>query len=98
MPVASNLTPKDRDKLPDWAKSTASKIEDLGFRWEFNWEYPVPDLDTVQRVQIRDEAHIGQASEVRLYAEAMKRGDKFPPGVVTQDGRIVDFNTRARAA
>jgi hypothetical protein len=96
--VASTITPKDREKLPDWAKSTAHQIEDLGFRWEFDWEYPVPDPGTVQRVQIRDETHVGQVSEVRKYAEAMKRGDKFPPGVVTKDGRIVDFNTRARAA
>ena len=28
----------------------------------------------------------------------MKRGDQFPPGVVTRDGRYVDFNTRAKAA
>jgi hypothetical protein len=84
--------------LPVWAMSTKNQIEALGFKWKFDWEYPVPSPETTRRVQIRDETHVGQKSEVSQYAEAMKRGDKFPPGVVTKDGRIVDFNTRSRAA
>lgn len=97
--MASTITNKEKNKLPDWALSTMNQIEDLGFfNWVYDWEYPVPTGDTIQRVQIRDQKNVGPASVVALYAEAMKRGDKFPPGVVTLDGRIVDFNTRARAA
>jgi hypothetical protein len=87
-----------RQNLPDYAKPTADKIEKLGFKWEFDYEFPVPDPDKTQRLQIRDAAHLAPARDVTSYAEAMKRGDRFPPGVVTRDGRFVDFNTRARAA
>jgi hypothetical protein len=92
------ITMKDRQNLPDLAKPIAAKIEALGFRWEFDYEYPVPDPDKTQRLQIRDADHVAQPSEVNRYAAAMKRGVKFPPGVVTKDGYFVDFNTRAKAA
>ena len=96
MPASPTI--KNRDQLPEWAKPVADQIVSLGFTWEFDYQYPVADAYTTQRVQIRDEGHIGQKSEVSKYAEAMKRGAQFPPGVVTKDGRYVDFNTRARAA
>ena len=89
---------RDKQSLPESAKSTAEQIEKLGFKWEFDWEYPVPDPDKTQRVQIRNVAHLAPQSEVNKYKAAMKRGDKFPPGVVTRDGMFVDFNTRAKAA
>jgi hypothetical protein len=89
---------KDKNSLPDYAKPVADKIERLGFKWEFDYEFPVPDPDKTQRVQIRNEDHIAKPADVNVYAAAMKRGDKFPPGVVTKDGRFVDFNTRAKAA
>jgi hypothetical protein len=89
---------KDMSDLPDYAKSTAARIEALGFKWDFDFKYPIEAPDTVQRVQIRDEAREAPSAEVTRYAAAMKRGDQFPPGVVTRDGRYVDFNTRAKAA
>ena len=89
---------KDKSDLPDYAKSTAARIEDLGFKWEFEYKYAIPENpDTVQRVQIRKDQQAPPA-EVARYAAAMKRGDQFPPGVVTRDGRYVDFNSRAKAA
>jgi hypothetical protein len=88
---------KDRADIPDYAKPTADKIEDLGFKWEFDYKYPIQAPDTVQRVQIRNVVEAPSA-EVTRYAAAMRRGDQFPPGVVTADGRYVDFNTRAKAA
>lgn len=97
----SSLTfgPKDREKLPDWAVRGINEVEGMGFnRWILDLEYANPDPATVKRIQVRDEAHVGQAYKVNLYAEAMKRGDKFAPGVVDSTGRIVDFNTRNRAA
>src|SRR6185312_8470394 len=94
-PVAPAI--KDKNSLPDYAKPVADKIEKLGFKWEFDYEFPVPDPDKTQRVQIRDVAHIAKQADVNIYAAALKRGDKFPPGVVTKDGRFVDFNTRAKA-
>jgi hypothetical protein len=87
-----------RQALPDYAKPVADKIERLGFKWEFDYEFPVPEPDKTQRVQIRDVSHLAKPADVTVYAAAMKRGDKFPPGVVTRDGRFVDFNTRAKAA
>ena len=45
---------KDRSDLPDYAKPTADKIEALGFKWEFDYKYPIQAPDTVQRVQIRN--------------------------------------------
>jgi hypothetical protein len=96
--MSATINNREKAKLPDWAISTMNQIEDLGFtNWIFDWEYPLPDIDLAKRLQIRDETHVGQQKEVNLYAEAMKRGDKFPPGVVTLDNRIVDFNTRLRA-
>ena len=95
--MSATIAANELTKLPDWAISTANQIEALGFKkWSFVWDHPVPD--DVKRVQIRDEKNVGQTSEVALYAEAMKRGDKFPPAVWTQDQRMVDGNTRTRAA
>jgi hypothetical protein len=95
MPV---ITMKDRHLLPDNAKPIAAKIEQLGFKWSYDSDYPVPDPSKAQRLQIRDEGHYAPKIEVNKYAQAMKRGDKFPPGVVTDDGYCVDYNTRAAAA
>lgn len=92
--MASTIT--DRKLLPDNAQPIADQIEKLGFKWEFNYQYPLPHPDKVQRLQIR--AIPAPPPEVQKYAAAMKRGDAFPPGVVTRDGRFVDFNTRAKAA
>lgn len=86
----------DRKNLPDNAHPIADQIEKLGFKWEFNYQYPLPNPDKVQSLQIRGIP--APAPEVQKYAAAMKRGDTFPPGVVTRDGRFVDFNTRAKAA
>lgn len=87
---------KDRQTLPDIAKPTADLIERLGFKWEMDYEYPLPD--TAQRVQIRDLKHYTPGGQVAAYAAAMRRGDKFPPIVMTRDGHLVDGNTRVEAA
>jgi len=98
MATATATTIKNSDQLPEYAKSTARQIEALGFKWELDYEYPIPEPSTTQRIQIRNVDHVARPTEVTKYKEAMKRGDKFPPGVVTRDGRFVDFNTRAMAA
>lgn len=98
MAAKTSIRITDYDQLPAWARPVADQIQAFGFKWEFDPMYPISDAYTTQRVQVRDEEHIGQKSEVTHYAEAMKRGTQFPPGVVTTDGRYVDFNTRARAA
>jgi hypothetical protein len=92
--MATTIT--DRKNLPDNAQPIAEQIEKLGFKWTFDYQYPIPSPDKTQRVQIR--ANPAPSSEVTKYAAAMKRGDVFPPGVVTKDGRFVDFNTRSKAA
>lgn len=87
---------KDRQQLPDIAKPTADLIERLGFKWELDYEYQLPELG--QRIQIRDTKHYAPAAQVSNYAAAMRRGDKFPPIVVTKDGHLLDGNTRVTAA
>lgn len=95
--MSATISSKEKNKLPDWAVSTANQIEDLGFTdWSFNWDEPVP-TDEV-RIQVRNEKNVGQVGEVLVYAEAMRRGDKFPPVVYTRDGTRIDGNTRLRAA
>jgi hypothetical protein len=89
-------TIKSRQSLPDIAKPTADLIERLGFTWELDYEYPLPDMR--KRVQIRDEKHSAPKESVTQYAAAMKRGDKFAPVVVTKDGYVVDGATRIAAA
>lgn len=86
---------KDRQVLPDTAKPTADLIERLGFKWELDYEYPLPDL--AHRIQIRDTKHYAPGPQVAAYAAAMRRGDKFPPIVITKDGHLVDGNTRVEA-
>lgn len=95
--MTATISSKEKNKLPDWAVSTANQIEDLGFTdWSFNWDQPVPAEEV--RIQVRNEKNVGQAGEVLVYAEAMRRGDKFPPVVYTRDGTRIDGNTRLRAA
>lgn len=93
--MASVVT--DRKSLPDNALPIADQIEAMGFKWSFNYQYPLPEPEKVQRLQVRDTERAPK-QEVDKYAAAMKRGDVFPPGVVTRDDRFVDFNTRAAAA
>lgn len=89
-------TIKRREDLPDTAKLTADMIEKLGFKWELDYEYEHPDLG--RRVQIRDEKHYTPTAMVARYRQAMKNGDKFPPIVVSKDGRLIDGNTRTEAS
>jgi hypothetical protein len=87
---------KTRQQLPDVAKPTADLIEQFGFTWELDFEYPTPD--PARRVQIREEKHYTPREMVTRIAAAMARGDKMPPVVVTSDGYLVDGNTRTQAA
>jgi hypothetical protein len=85
-----------RDQLADIARPVADLVERFGFKWEFDYEYALPD--TERRVQIRSEDHYAPAPKVAELRAVMKRGEKLPPIVVTQDGHIVDGNTRVTAA
>lgn len=88
---------KSRQQLPDLAKPVADLIEKLGFTgWDFDFEYPTPNAR--DHIQIREESHYVPTREVNIYAAAMQRGDKFPPVIVTRDGKIVDGASRAQAA
>lgn len=87
---------RDRRQLPDNAKPVADLIETFGFQWTFDRDHPLPAIE--RRIQIRDGAHNAPRFQVTQYAEAMKRGDVFPPIIVTKDGYIDDGNTRVHAA
>lgn len=51
-----------------------------------------------KRIQVRDTAHLAPSGEVAKYAADLKRGDVFPPVILTSDGYIVDGSTRTEAA
>ena len=85
-----------REQLSDLAKPVVDLVERIGFEWEFEFEHPLPELAT--RIQIRAEKHYAPATMVARLREAMTRGDKLPPIVVTHDGHLVDGNTRVTAA
>lgn len=92
------VTAKVNTELPEYARMTVSLIEKLGFSdWHFEYEHSTPD-DITRRVQIRDEKHYAPPADITQLAAAMKRGDDIPPIVVTDDGYIIDGNTRIRAA
>lgn len=93
--MAATIT--DHNKLPDEARMTATLIKRLGFDWELDLRYPTPD-PSAKRIQIRQEQHYSPKAEVTKYAASMARNDAFPPIVVTQDGYVLDGNTRAEAA
>jgi hypothetical protein len=86
----------DRQQIPDLGRPVVDLVERFGFQWEFDYEYPLPE--TGHRLQIRKDEHVAPGSMVSLIRAAMRRGDSFPPIVVTQDGYIVDGNTRVTAA
>ena len=91
-----STTTKNRQQLPEYAQFTADLIEKLGFQWELDFEYETPDPS--RRLQIRAEKHYAPKDMVTKYAACMKRGDKFPPIVITKDGYLIDGNTRVEAA
>lgn len=64
-----------------------------------------PDVDpskiTVNRTegaQVRNILHVAPTKAVQKYAGEMGRGHKFPAVIVSQDGRLLDGNTRTEAA
>jgi hypothetical protein len=90
--------PPVKSELPVSAQVTVQLVEKLGFNdWQFEYEYPTP-TDVRRRVQVRDDKHYAPAEAITTMVAAMKRGDDIPPIVVTEDGYIVDGNTRVRAA
>ena len=85
-----------REQLSDLARPVVDLVERFGFKWMFDFEYPLPDL--AHRVQIRSEKHYAPAKMVSQIRAALTRGDKFAPIIVTRDGHLVDGNTRVTAA
>lgn len=84
-------------KLPDYAKSTAQRLELLGFTgWTFVEDARLGDPE--KNIQVRDAVAQAPTKEVANYAAALKRGDIMPPVVFTRDGWLVDGMTRTAAA
>jgi hypothetical protein len=84
-------------ELPGYARATATHIKRFSFTWRFVEEQPLADI-ILKRVQVRDITQLAPPHEVNRYSEAMKRGDQFPPVIVTSDGYLVDGATRTLAA
>jgi ATP-dependent protease HslVU (ClpYQ) peptidase subunit len=73
-----------------------SDFEKLGL--EFSPVVAEYDLDEIKdRVQIRSEKHVAPAARVKEYAQRMK-AEQTPPILVTEDGYVVDGNTRIKGA
>lgn len=83
-------------ELPGYARSTATHIRKFSFTWRFFQDHGLADVS--KRVQVRDIKQLAPPHEVNRYAEAMKRGDQFPPVIITADGYLVDGATRTEAA
>lgn len=93
--------------LPPSAQSTAAKLATLGFgerRWRYDSSHPLSEAAKV--VQIRGIAERAPVKKVSHYAEMLRpftparlRSQMmFPPMVFTNDGYLLDGNTRDRAA
>lgn len=93
--MARAATIKRHEDLPDEARTTAALIKRVGFSWELDQRYPTPEVD--KRVQVRLVNHNAPGAEVAKYAAAYQRNDPLPPIVVTQDGFVLDGNTRVGA-
>jgi len=84
-----------KESLPDYAQASAPRIEVFGFNWAFFPDWKIADPD--HRVQIRPIEQLAPPREVSKYAVDLKRGDRMPPVIMTNDGYIVDGNTRTEA-
>ena len=85
-----------KEDLPPYAQAYVARIEEFGFRWKFVAEHKLGDI--TRRVQVRDTDKLAPTGDVNNYAQAMRRGDQFPPAFLTSDGYLVDGNTRTQAA
>jgi hypothetical protein len=85
-----------KDQLPPYAQAYVARIEEFGFGWRFVAEHKLGDIS--RRVQVRDEEKLAPLGDVSKYAQAMRRGDQFPPVFLTADGYLIDGNTRTEGA
>jgi hypothetical protein len=83
--------------FPNHAKPALALIEDMGFMAYFEPRFPLPEDAPDKRVQVRSEGNLAPSAEVNRYAVAMQNGNQFPPIIVTEDGVVVDGNTRVGA-
>ena len=88
------IHPTSKD-FPAHAKPAIPTIEEMGFTAYFDPRFPLPEQN--KRVQVRYERNQAPKTEVSRYAVAMANGNLFPPIIVTEDGFIVDGNTRVGA-
>jgi hypothetical protein len=82
--------------LPPYAQAYVAQIESFGFGWRFVEDYRLGTVD--KRVQVRDIEDRAPLHETSKYAQALKRGDQFPPVFHTADNYLVDGATRTEAA
>ena len=86
----------NKEELPPYAQAYVARITEFGFGWRFVAEHKLGDI--TRRVQVRDEEKLAPLGDVTKYAQAMRRGDQFPPVFLTTDGYLVDGNTRTEGA
>jgi hypothetical protein len=91
--------------LPGSAQSTAATLAALGFpegRWHYVSEYPLAAPD--KKVQVRNIRQTAPPKKVAHYMEVMRPFTKdrsglvMPPVIYSQDGHLLDGNTRDAAA
>lgn len=83
--------------IPPEAARVITEIERLGLKYDYVPHYDITGLDPERRVQVRESDHYAPESLVKQYREALKGGATFPPGVISADAYLIDFNTRLRA-
>jgi hypothetical protein len=84
------------EELPPYAQENVTRVRTFGFGWSFVEENRLADAS--RRIQVRTIAQLAPPHETTLYEQALRRGDQFPPVIVTADGYLIDGHTRTEAA
>lgn len=73
------------------------EIERLGFKYDYEPQFDLTNVDASRRVQVREGGHYVPKDLREQYAAQMRESNQFPAIVVTRDNYIVDGNTRIEA-
>jgi hypothetical protein len=84
------------EELPPYAQENVMRTRTFGFGWSFVEQHRLADAS--RRIQVRTIAQLAPPHETSKYEQDMRRGDQFPPVIVTADGYLIDGHTRTEAA
>ena len=84
------------EELPPYAQENVARLKSFGLGWGLVEEHRLADAS--RRIQVRTIAQLAPPQETSKYEQDMRRGDQFPPVIVTSDGYLIDGHTRTEAA